>query len=66
MIGVFMADENGVEILRPFADGCQALEGALAAQAGVNEDAGAPGGDKGRIARAARGQNADLDDRCPP
>jgi len=66
MVGVFVTDENGIEILRFLADGRQALEGGLAVQAGVDEDAGASGGDKGRISRAARRQNADLDDGRPP
>lgn len=45
-----MGDEDGVEGFGIDIDGGEALEGFLAAESGVDQEAGAAGGDEGRIA----------------
>lgn len=49
VVGMLVGDEDGVEGFGIDGDGGEALEGFLAAQSGINEDAGAAGGDKSRV-----------------
>ncbi len=55
MIGMFVRDQNGRERGGVDAQGLQPLEGFLAAQTCVDEEAGASGCDQGAIAGARRG-----------
>ena len=66
VVGVFVGDEDGVEGGGVFADGGEAVEDFAAAQAGVDEQAGAAGGEKGRVAGTAACKYAELDDAGPP
>ncbi len=66
VVGVFVGDEDGVEGGGVFADGGEAVEDFAAAEARVNEQAGAAGGEKGRVAGTAACKYAELDDAGPP
>ncbi len=66
VVGVFVGDEEGVEGRGVFADGGEAVEDFAAAQAGVDEQAGAAGGEKGRVAGTGAGKYAEFDDAEPP
>lgn len=66
MIGVFVADEDGVNRIERFTDGIEAGLGFALAQTGIDENARAAGGDESAISRTAAGQNTDFDDERPP
>ena len=66
VVGVFVGDEDGVERGGVFADGGEAVEDFAAAKAGVDEQAGAAGGEEGRVAGTGAGKYAELDDAEPP
>jgi hypothetical protein len=55
MIGVFVGDEDAVEMVDGALDGGEAGESFALAEAGVNEDAGAFRFEQGDVARAAGG-----------
>jgi hypothetical protein len=59
---MFVRDQDGVEVVLAFADPLQTGRNLLPAQPGVDEETRAFGGNEGGIARAAAGQNTDLDD----
>lgn len=53
VIGVFVGDEDGVEVVELPADGGEALGDLTAAEAGINENGGVGGLDEGAVAGAA-------------
>ena len=57
---MFVRDEDAVEILFAFADGIEAGEEFFTAQAGVDENAGAFGGNECGVAGTAARENADF------
>lgn len=61
VVAVLVGDEDGVDAGRVFADGCEAEQGLLPAEAGVDEDAGILRPDKDGVARARTGQNTNLE-----
>ena len=67
MIGMFVSDEDGVEVIDFAADGGEAGKRFPFAQTGVNEDAGAFCFQQSEIARATGRQNgnAQADDKSP-
>ncbi len=56
MIVVFVSDQDGVDAVSGFAGALEAFEGLAPAEAGVDEDANAIGGNPGRVAGAAAGE----------
>jgi hypothetical protein len=66
VVGVLVGDEDGVETGGVFADGGEAGKGLLAAEAGIDEDAGVLGADKGGVAGAGASEDADFDDKRLP
>jgi hypothetical protein len=61
VIGVLVGDEDGVDGFEAFPDGGQAGGGLLAAQPGVNENAGFLRSDEDGVARTRGCQNAELE-----
>jgi hypothetical protein len=59
---MFVRDQDGVEVVLALADPLQPCRDLLAAQPGVDKETSAFSGNESGIARAAAGQNADLDD----
>jgi hypothetical protein len=59
MVGVLMGNKNAVDTLRYFVQGGEPAEGFFAAQAGVNEEAGALGFEQCGIAGTSGGQDGD-------
>ena len=55
MVGVFVGDEDGVEMVEVAFDGGKAGEGFTFAETGVNKDTGGFGFEQGEIARTAGG-----------
>jgi hypothetical protein len=55
-----MGNQHGVERAKILSDGGQAFDNLAAAEAGVDQDAGTAGSDKGGIPGAAGSENADL------
>ena len=66
VVGMFMGDENTVQILRALADAGETLESCLPAQARINKDARPLGSDERGIARTAAGENTKLNDGSIP
>jgi len=65
MIVVLVGDQDGIESIDVFADGGQAFGNLAAAEAGIDQDAGAVCGNERRITSAAARENANFDDaRC--
>jgi len=62
MIAVLVRDQDGRERFRGDADGVEPLESFLAGKSGVDEDAGALGGNQGGVAGTRRGQNREFED----
>lgn len=58
VVGVFVGDEDGVELVGVLADGGEAFEGLFPAEPGIDEDAGLGGGDEDAVARAGAGEHA--------
>jgi hypothetical protein len=67
MVGVFVSDEDGVEVIDFAFDGGEAGKGFAFAEAGVNEDAGGVAFEQGDVARTAGGKdgNAKADEDAP-
>jgi hypothetical protein len=61
MVVVLVGDQDGIERIDVFADGSQAFGNLAAAEAGIDQDAGAIRGNKRRITGAAAGENTNLD-----
>jgi hypothetical protein len=66
VIGVFMADENGVQGFALFIDGDEARQNIAFAEACVHQDARPLGPNESSVARAAAGEHTDFDDDAPP
>ena len=67
MIGVFVGDENSVEMFDGFLDGGEAGESFAFAESGVDEEAGALRLQQGDIAGATGSKNGYAQtDRFPP
>ena len=62
MIVVLVGDQDGIEHIDVFADGGQAFGNLAAAEAGIDQDAGAAGGNERRITGAAACENTNLND----
>ncbi len=62
MIVVLVGDQHGIERVDVFADSGQALGNLAAAEAGIDQDAGAVCGNERGITGAAARENANLDD----
>jgi hypothetical protein len=60
VIGMFVGNEDGIERRDIFADGSQALGDFAAAEAGIDQNAGAVRRDKNRVARTAAGEDANF------
>jgi hypothetical protein len=60
VVRMFMGDKDGVEVLELAAEGGETLRDLAAAEAGIHEDGGLVGFDKGAITGAAAAQNCDL------
>ncbi len=60
VIGVFVSDEDSVEVIEVAFDGGETSERFAFTKASVNEDAGMFGFEQGKIARAARRKNGDT------
>lgn len=60
MIGVFVSDEDGVEMIEVAFDGGETGKSFAFTEASVNKDAGAFGFEQSKIARAAGRQNGDT------
>jgi hypothetical protein len=63
MVVVLVGNKNGIERANVFPDSSEAFGGLTAAQARVDENAGAAGGDEGRVAGAAASEDANFDDK---
>jgi hypothetical protein len=66
VVRVFVGYEDGVEGGGVFPDGGEAVEDFAAAEPGVDEQAGAAGGEKRRVTGTAACKYAELDDAEPP
>ena len=62
MIVVLVGDQDAIERIDVFANGSQAFGNLAAAEAGIDQDAGAVCSNERRITGAAAGENANLDD----
>jgi len=60
VVGMFVSDENAVEVVDGPFDGGEAGEGFAFAEAGVHEEPGAPGLEQRDVAGAAGGQNGNA------
>lgn len=60
VIGVFVGDEDGVQLIECAADGGEAGEGFTLAEAGVDEDAGAFRFKERQVAGTAGRQNGNT------
>ena len=65
MIMMLVGDKNGIDCSDVFADCGEAFSCFAAAQPGIDEDACTIRRNKSRVAGAAAGENADLDDVFP-
>jgi uncharacterized protein len=67
MVGVFVGDQDGIEVADVRSNGGKARQGFAFSKPGVNEDAGAVGFEQCEIARAAGRKNRDAqtDGNCP-
>lgn len=67
MVGVFVGDQDGVEVADLSSDRGKPREGFAFSEPGINEDAGAFGFEQRQIARAAgrKNRNAQTDRNCP-
>jgi len=61
VIGMFVRDQDAVEVFFAFADGIEAGDEFFAAEAGIDEDTRAFGGNERGVAGTAARENADLD-----
>ena len=62
MVRVLVRDEDAVEVVLAFPNGGEAGGDLLAAESGIDQKARPGGGDEGRVAGTAAGEDADLDD----
>jgi hypothetical protein len=62
MIVVLVSDQDGIERVDVFTDSGQAFGNLAAAEAGIDQDAGAVCGNERGITGAAARENANLDD----
>jgi len=60
VVRMLVGDDDGVEGFRVFSDQLHAAEELAAAEAGVDQDAGAAAGDNGRVAFGAGGENGEA------
>jgi hypothetical protein len=60
MIGMFVRDEDAIQILFAFADGIEAGDEFFPAKTGIDKDARAFGGNECRVAGTAARENADF------
>jgi hypothetical protein len=60
VVGVFVSDQDGVEMVKFPADSRETRQGFTFSKAGVNEDAGAIGFEQRSVARAAGRKNGDA------
>jgi hypothetical protein len=60
MIGVFVSDQDGIELFEVFTDGSETRQRFAFAKAGVNEDAGAFGFEQREVARTAGRKNVNA------
>jgi hypothetical protein len=67
MVGVFVGDQDGIEVTDVRSNGGKARQGFAFSKPSVNEDAGAVGFEQREIARAAGRKNRDAqtDGNCP-
>jgi len=67
MVGVFVGDQDGIEVADVRSNGGKARQGFAFSKPGVNEDAGAFGFEQCEIARTAGRKNRDAqtDGNCP-
>jgi hypothetical protein len=66
VIAVLVRDQDRGKRLRIGADGLQALEGFLAREAGVDQQARPLGGNQGAVAGTRGRKNRDFENRTPP
>ena len=66
MIGMFVRDQDRVQLLGVFVNSRQPGDHVAFAQPGVHQDARFFGTDEGGVSRTAAGENADLDYDAPP
>ena len=66
MIGMFVRDQDGVDVFEVFADRGQAFAELLHAEPGVDQDARIFGGQQRGVARTAARQHTELYDGPPP
>jgi hypothetical protein len=60
VVGVFVSDQDGVEMVKFPADSRETGQGFTFSKAGVHEDAGAIGFEQRSVARAAGRKNGDA------
>jgi hypothetical protein len=61
VIGMFVRDEDAVQVFFAFANGIEAGDEFFTAEAGIDKDAGAFGGNECGVAGTAARENANLD-----